>query len=558
MSGLGLLLGLRLRSARHALARRPARYLLGLVLFGLLYWGMLTATRRAVRFVDRFLRLGNEDIAEAILQRSLETLFLLLALAVAFSVLTTAIHTLFAAEDLPFLLGLPLAPAQVFGLKMFETYLSAALLPAIFTVPVLVGLGLERQASAAYYPLALAAVLALYALPVALGSLLALVLVRLAPAGRVREIATALSVVLAAGFIYALRALRPERLANLTLEELSALLGLLSSFELGYLPSSWTAQAVWGALRGEPTWGALWLAALALASLSAVGYLAAVAYRQGWIRALESATPRRDPRPRRAAAWERPLAALGQPGAIVVKDVRVVLRDPTQWSQLLVLAALAGVYLSSVGSFKLEGLESQRFRDALGAMNVLFLGFLLAGVGIRTAYPLVSLEGEGFWLLKTGPVSSAQIVMSKFWHSLAPMLLFGVGLGAVAARVIDVSPTLAWASPIAGFCAALAVTGLGVGLGAAFPRFAATSPSEVALAAGGFLYMGLSLLFSALLALLLAYPAYRALRAPGELVWGTPEGGLVLALLAALTLLWTALPLAYGSYRLARYEPGGD
>lgn len=551
-----LLYRMRFQGWLNAVRRRPLRYLMGALLLGLVYWGVLASTARGVRFTERFLELGNADIAEAIFQRSLEALFTILLLSVAFSVLTTAIHTLYASEDLPFLLALPVNPAQVFGLKVAETYLSAALMPALFTVPVLVGLGQARAAPFLYYPLALISVLALYALPVALGSLVALVLIRISPAGRVKEVATALSVVLAAGLIFGLRVLRPERLAGMDLAELSRFLERFSSFDLGWSPTGWASSAVWGALSGKPGWALVWLVLAALVLLYLVGVLAALAYTQGWIRAQGTGSPRLDPSVRGTALWERPLARLGSAGAIVVKDVRLLLRDPTQWSQLLVLLALAGVYLTSVSSLRIEGLDSQRFRDALGAMNVLFLGFLLAGVGIRTAYPLVSLEGEGFWLLKTGPVSSTQIVLGKFWHSLPIMLGLGLGLGVAAAVLIDLSPALAWASPLAGVCAALAITGLGTGLGAAFPRFDATSPSEVPLSAGGLLYMALSLAYSVLLMVALAWPAWQVLRRPGEGVWNTPSGWLVLALVGAVTLLGTVLPLIYGSYRLARYEVG--
>ena len=551
-----LLYQMRLQGWLNAVRRRPLRYLLGALLLGLVFWGVLVSTVRGVHFTERFLQLGNADIAEAIFQRSLEALFTMLLLSVAFSVLTTAIHTLYASEDLAFLLALPVSPAQVFGLKVGETYLSAALMPALFTVPVLVGLGIARASAPLYYPLALVAVLALYALPVALGSLVALVLIRISPAGRVKEVATALSVVLAAGLIFGLRALRPERLAGMDLAELSRFIERFSSFSVGWSPTSLASSAVWSALSGRPGWSLVGLLCAALALLYLVGLLAALAYGQGWLRAQATGSPRLDPSVRGVAMWERPLARLGAAGAIVIKDVRLLLRDPTQWSQLLVLLALAGVYLTSVGSLRVEGLDSQRFRDALGAMNVLFLGLLLAGVGVRIAYPLVSLEGEGFWLLKTGPVSSAQIVLGKFWHSLPIMLVLGLGLGVAAAVLIDLSPALAWASPLAGACAALAITGLGTGLGAAFPRFDATSLSEVPLSAGGLLYMALSLGYSTLLMLALAWPAWQFLRYPDELVWNTPGGWLVLALVGVVTLLSTVLPLLYGTYRLARYEVG--
>jgi hypothetical protein len=93
------------------------------------------------------------------------------------------------------------------------------------------GLGIARAAPWSYYPQATVAVLALYALPVAVGSLLALLLMRLAPAGRVKEVATAASVLLAAGLVVGLRALRPEQLAELTPEEFEAFLAGFASLE---------------------------------------------------------------------------------------------------------------------------------------------------------------------------------------------------------------------------------------------------------------------------------------------------------------------------------------
>lgn len=547
---------MRLRGTWNTIRRRPGPYFIGLSLLLLVYWGVFSVTRRGVRFADRFLRFGNQDIAEAILQRSLETLFLVLILGVTFSVLTTAVHTLYSSDDLPFLLSLPVSPTHVFNLKVAETYISAAMMPALFTFPVLLALGVERSAVWSYYFLAGAAVLALYALPVALGCLLALILMRVAPAGRVKEVATGASVVFAAVFIFSLRALRPEQLADMSLEELALFLRRFASFEIGWLPTSWTSQAVWGALTGTVTPGAFVLAVVAVLTLWFVAFLAAFAYREGWIRSLDSGTPKLEPLARPVPLYERFLGRFGQTGAIVAKDVKLLFRDPTQWSQLLVLIALAGVYLFSVGSFTVEGLDSQRFRDALGTMNLLFMGFLLSGVGIRMTYPIVSLEGEGFWMLKTGPLSSRGIVMSKFWHTLPTMLVLGTGLGLAAALLLDVSPTLAWASPVAGFCAALTTTGLGVGLGAAFPKFNATTPSEIPMAAGGLVYMALSLGYAATITVILAWPAWQALRNPGAVVWWTPQGLLVLAALFVLTALSTVLPLVYGGYRLARFEPG--
>ena len=547
------LLALRGLAVRNAMRRTPGRYLVGAAFLGLVTWGLFAASVSGVRFVDGFPAIGT--IADAALQRSVEALVTLLMLAVAFSVLTSAITTLYTSDDLPFLLSLPLAPARVFEQKVLETYLSSALVPALFTLPVLAGLGVARSAPWTYFPVAAVAVLALFAVPVAVGSGLALLLMRFSPAGRVKEVATALSVVLAAGLVFALRALRPERLTDLTPEEFEVLLTTFADLGVGWLPPGWAGTAIWSGLGGGVSPAAVLLLATAVVSLWGVGRLATAAYREGWIRGIDTARTRHDPRPRGPALWEAPLARLGPIGALVVKDVRALLRDPAQWSQLLVLAALAGVYLVSTASLEVEG---QRFRDALGTLNVAFLGFLLAGVGIRLAFPAVSLEGEGWWLVRTSPLGTTQLVLGKFLHVLPTLLALGLGLGVAQALLLDVSRVLATSSIVAGACAAVAISALGVGLGAAFPRFDATNPAEVPMSPGGLLYMTTALLYAAALTVVLAYPSWRALVDPTAAVWGSAEGRLVLALAVVLTALVSALALAIGTMRLHRLELGND
>src|SRR5690606_21895152 len=304
-----------------------------------------------------------------------------------------------------------------------------------------------------YYPIALLALASLYALPVALGALLALVLMRVSPPGKAREVATAASVVVAAGLILGLRALRPEQLQAMTPEEFEQMLSSFAALDIGWLPSAWASDAVWQALQGTFSAGGALVVGLALLTLGGLALVATKAYAAGWYRALDDqpwggGTRRSSVRP---PWWERLLAPVG--GGLVVKDIKLLFRDPSQWSQLLVLAALAGVYFISTASLSVG---VQRFRDVIGAMNVAFLGFLLAGVGVRLAFPLVSLEGEAVWILKTAPVRAWRLVLAKFLGALPPMLILGVGLGVAVAGRLELSPALAFAAPLAGALAAFA------------------------------------------------------------------------------------------------------
>ena len=548
------LAGLRLRGATRSLTARPVWLVGALLLLGGVTYGAYRGVRAAVEWLYAYPLI--DTIAPAVTQRSLEGLFLMLMAAVLFSVLVASIGTLYGSDDLELLLAHPTSTARIFGMKVLELFVNAAGLPLLFTLPVLAGVGTALGAPPLFYLVSTLAAVALYSLPVTLGSLLALVLVRFSPAGRVREVATAVSISAAAAALLGLRALRPEQLLRLNAQDTEAFEAFLTAFarlEIGWLPPAWATNASWAALDGRLHTGLAVLLLVGGSGLLLTGVLARLAFARGWVRSLDAAPGMRYRRGGRAPLWERWLVrGLGTAGAIIAKDVRVFTRDVQQWSQVIVLAALAGVYFVSLAAIPVP---TQQFRDVMGAMNIAFVSFIVAGVALRMAYPSVSYEGSSYWLLQTQPVRPRHLVLAKFLFVLPLMVALAVGLGVAAGRVLDLSPTLAFGAPLAAGFSAFGLTGLAVGMGAAHPRFRYTNPNELAMTPGALAFMGLALVFATAVTLILARPAWTALRQPSVTAyWSSSEGLLVLAALTGLTLFATVVPLWHGIRHLARHE----
>ena len=547
------LLALKLRALGHTLRRGPR---VGVVfvaaLAALLVWGEVWGTWRALTFLGTFGSVGTNVFA-----RVLEIGLITLSSGVTFSATTAAISTLYLSEDLNFLLTQPLATWRVFALKVTETFLNTALVPTVLTLPLLLTVGVYFHAPAWAYPLMGLTVLLTFAAPVGLGALLAVGLMRSAPVGRVREVSTGLGVLISAALVYAVRALRPEVLIQKMNDpaQFEAVLKSLAGPGSPFLPPVWASQGLWGAAHGTLVWPLLPLFLLTGGLLTAATLLASRAYQEGWARALDSSIPRLDPRPRRASLPERWCARLGPAGTLAYKDLRVTLRDPTQWSQLLVVVALAGVYLVSVRAVPIP---VPQFRGILGYLQLAFQGFIVSGVAVRLAFPAVSTEARAYWLLRTGPVSPRQIVLSKFCVALPVTLTLGLVMGVASARSMDLGPALQLLSVLVGTSNAFVITALGVGLGAASPRFDADNPAEIGVSPGGLAFMGLSLAYSVLCLGLLARPATASVLRPdvfpGLTVLGTPEGVLGLTGLGVVTVLGTWLSLRLGWRRLDALE----
>ncbi|MCD0166338.1 hypothetical protein IHN58_11805, partial [Deinococcus sp. 12RED42] len=243
------MLRVKLLSLRHTLQRGPKwGYALVGTLAVLLVVGEVIGTWRALTFLG-----GFGDIGTNVFARVLEIGLITLASGVTFSATTAAISTLYLSDDLNFLLTQPVPTWRVFALKVGETFLNAALVPVFLTLPLLLTVAAYFQAPVWAYPVMLLADLLVFAAPVGLGALLAVALMRFAPVGRVREVSTALGVLISAGLVYAIRALRPEVLVQ-KLQDPSKVEALLRDFagpSSPLLPPSWAAQGIWQAAHGH-------------------------------------------------------------------------------------------------------------------------------------------------------------------------------------------------------------------------------------------------------------------------------------------------------------------
>ncbi len=569
------LLNIKWLSLKNAVLRgNRFSYLAVLVFVLLVAWGEYAGTLRALEYVcdagRGFLDFNRKCsiIGTSIASRVLENGLLVLGAGVTFSAITTAITTLYTSDDLNFLLAQPIPSARVFAVKLFDTYLSAAGVPSLLLVAPLVALGVFFNAAWWYFPLALLAAFITFALPVGLGATIAIGLMRLSPAGRVREVATGIGVALSALLVYLIRDARPEaflRELNDRTEGDAAVNRLIEQFgspSNPFLPSSWASNFVWSSARGDFNNGIIFLTVLAVLLLLAAHWLATKAYLEGWVRGLESSRVRLDPRPRQASLFERLLGRLGASGHLIVKDVRLLFRDATQWSQLLILVALGGVYVVSVravpGLDSVNAEQARLYKNALGFLTIAFQGFVIAGVGVRMAFPSVSLEGNGYWLLRTSPLSARQIVIAKFWGALPPTMLLALCLGWFSARSLDLNPIITAMSVLVAVSSAFVMTGLGVGIGAAVPRFKFDNAAEVAVSAGGLIYMGTAILFGGILTVVAARPVYISFSDPrysnGLEYFATPEGLLVLGVVLVLTLVGSILPMWFGWTRLDKHE----
>jgi ABC-2 type transport system permease protein len=457
--------------------------------------------------------LDYEELGDYLLRIGLSWLFLTFLSFLAFSGVVTALSTFFLSEDLRLLVVAPVATRRLFHARFFRTVVQASWMIVIFLLPVLMGIGWARCAGPAFYATAVLTIVPFSIIPVAMGTAVTLLLVNTFPARRARDILMLMGLLFAASLVVVLRFIRPEQLLRVeSLPDLTDFFATLQSPLTPMLPSFWAGETIFASLAGGGDLvhsAALWTTALA--SIVVVGAACERWHFSGYSRSQEAPKARFTHfRALDVVVGMLPWSAVRR--HLLIKDLKIFLRDVTQWSQLLLLLALVLLYLYNFSVLDLQRIPymSGFLKNVYALVNLGMAGLVMATVAVRFVFPAVSSEGAAFWIIRSSPVSLRDFLWSKFWTGLVPVLVLTELLTITANEFLGVDPLLKVMTALAIVLMSFALVGRAIALGARYPRFGG-DPSQVAGSYGGVAFMMQAVLFVIVTIVLLGWPSSRYL-----------------------------------------------
>ncbi len=169
---------------------------------------------------------------------------------------------------------------------------------------------------------------------------------------------------------------------------------------------------------------------------------------------------------------------------IALKDLRTFLRDPTQWSQLLILVALLGLYVLNIPNVP-PRMEAFEFQLLLSFLNTGAISLILATFSSRFVFPLISLEVQQLWLMGLVPIHRGRLLLPKFVFALTITLAVGGTVMLLANATSGANRTLLALNMVTIFAVCMGLCGMAVGLGARFPMIRERSTAKIANGLGG-------------------------------------------------------------------------
>lgn len=426
---------------------------------------------------------------------------------------------LFRRKDMDWQVALPLPFSSLVVWKTIEGMLLASWGLLVLSAPILLALERAYKAGFSFYLAGLPALICLVALSANFSTWILLFLVRHARRWWWKVAGLAgIAVLIYAGYQFWTSSPTAKNNGDLV-GNLHEVLKHTDVCMHPLLPSTWVAETLFAAGRGimnQVVFFNLVLLSNALFALAVTIRLGRRMFYPAWNRVM-AATPNDQTRISGQAWFRNPVAAQPNPFwlrllglnrasyALLVKDVRTFLREPTQWGQTLLIFGLLLMYTANLRRLGYD-LDNAFWVIVISHLNLLVCCLALSTLTTRFIFPQFSLEGQRLWIVGLSPVPLHRVLGLKLRLCASVIGLLTTGLVIVSGISLDLP-----LSRILYFCAAIlmmsyGLTALALGLGALVPNFREPNPARVVSGFGGTLCLICSFLYILISSILLALP----------------------------------------------------
>ena len=556
-----LLLKIKPRLIKRLLFRKSAEHWakvgVALAVIGLFFWGAYEIFYRIFDYLTTV-----QDIGLVLTDRIISIGFLAFFAMLIISNLVSSISTLFRSAETEYLMSTPLSHSSVFWSRFVDNFFYSSWATAVICFPMTLAYIVVHKLPLWQSIIAGVMLLLFLIIPAYIGAVGAMILFVLTKKLSFKKTVAIIVIISAVLIYFYIKTNISGTVMFNVMGDLSVLnyyLRQLGSYRYPYFPHVWFAEVLRNLRLGN--WTLAWLFGSAMVSTSFFGFFVTDQFAR-WIYfpAFEVASSLSTSRKARMrsifrSAWWKILSPFQPPvRAMLVKDIKLFLRDPSQWSQFTVILVLVAVYMANL-RFVPSRVESLFWQTVVSFVNYAFCGYILATLSVRFVYPAISMEGKSFWSIVSSPLKLKTLFWEKF--ALAFMLFFLVAeaLAIVSNSLLAQSSQMMLITAVGILLMSISLVSLNVGLGILFPNFDELNPMRIASSGGGMIAALLSLAYVGIMVVIAALPTYRyASRAAfGETLSSWEIISSIVAMVV-INLAATIIPLRLGLKNIGKRE----
>jgi hypothetical protein len=514
------------------------------------------------------LKLETSPILIPLLPDMILDLFLLSTGGISLiSNLASVLGILFFAEDLELILASPISGLRFFLGRFLRVWIQCSWMPILFSIPIILAIGAHYNSPVIFYIAAAIFIPAALVIPTIIASFIAIPFAHTLP-----RLAIKGTKVLLAGFaiiLLAILAIVAPSILDQTIatNRIWKILYYITLPDTRFFPIRWVTSLLSSLALGGGELGVLsdlnlhytiLIFSLLGVGISASFFLYAVFYPQTYaLTKTASNVSETTLSISSIVDWMLPKVA-PQSRAILTAEFGSLFREWSSLFEMGLLVVLGSVYL---GNIRLVEYQNEIIGGSAGSeaktfflINILLATFFGIACATRLIFPSISRDGRAGWMLYTGPISTSQVILTKFrvWS-----VFLGVLMGsflAISSFVTTGSLLQTALSTLFGGIISYGCSAIAIGIGARYANFSWEHITQLSGSLGSLLCMIANIIYAGFSAMIFVEVVYSNLVVSTAIstLNGVLETGVTLLLLALLTAIIKRNALAIGCKALER------
>jgi ABC-2 type transport system permease protein len=288
--------------------------------------------------------------------------------------------------------------------------------------------------------------------------------------------------------------------------------GFLESPAVKLLPNHWVADALYWISSGKFTaagWYVYLLIMVSILFFLFALYLAKKWFYKTWLVFLNLSSELSVKKKRNGKSvfsFEKKSSLMPRREALVKRELLLFIREPSQWTHFIVMLFLITIFIVSISSIDVMILNAYNIylKTLIYLIIYLFNVFLIASMALRFIFPLVSLEGETIWKIRSAPLDYKKLMLTRLFIYFSVIFVIGQLLNFVSNYQFSIMLTLI--SQLNTAFVTITLVSLNFGMGAAYANYKEKNPIRVASSQGASLTFLFTIVYLVFLIVLLFAP----------------------------------------------------
>jgi hypothetical protein len=432
--------------------------------------------------------------------------------------IVVSFSTLFKSGETAWFFTKPISFTKVFLIKFLDNFFYSSTTLLLIISAALLGYGVYFNLGWYFYPFVLLAIIMPFMFSAgSLGTVILLLILRLASKFGIRKVIALIGFIYASWIIGFYFISSPIDLVRKVFEyfpNINQYFGFLESPLIKILPNCWVADSLYWITQGQFDKAIpLILMNLILSAVlfSLAMFIAKNWYYKTWLTSLElnSDLKNKNKPDFGLFSFDKKSNLNSVDEVIIKREFLLFFREPGQWIHLSVMLFLMAIFIIGISGIRIIIAENY-YNDYLKTIIYLVVSqfsiFMVAALSLRFVFPLISLEGETVWKIRSSPLDHRPLLIKRLLVYFT--LIFFLGQLITFFANFQFPFELSIIGQVNSIFIIISIVSLNFGMGGYFLNYKEKNPIRIASSQGASITFLFVILYLVLLVALLFIPVY--------------------------------------------------